>query len=94
MWEFARYMAGRAIDKVGEDQKKQVEQVYLRAYSRPPTDFETRQSLATLEELIRHWPPRLEKDHVEAPKQATTNWLALAGLCHTILNSANFVFID
>jgi len=94
MWEFARYMAGRVIDEVGEDRNKQVEQVYLRALSRPPTDFEIHESLVTLEELARHWPPRLEKDHVEAPKQATTNWLALAGLCHTILNSANFVFID
>jgi hypothetical protein len=94
MWELARYMAGRAIDEVGEDRKKQVEQVYRRAYSRPPTDFEIRQSLATLEELTRHWPPRLERDRAEAPQKATTNWLALAGLCHTILNSADFIFVD
>jgi mono/diheme cytochrome c family protein len=94
MWELARYMAGRAVDEAGENPNKQVEQVYLRALSRPPTAFEMRQGLTTLEELAHHWPPRLETDHVETPKQATANWLALAGLCHTILNSADFVFID
>jgi len=94
MWELARYMAGRVVDEVGENPNKQVAQVYLRALSRPPTDFEMRQSLTTLQELALHWPPRLQRDHVETPKQATANWLALAGLCHTILNSADFMFID
>jgi mono/diheme cytochrome c family protein len=94
MWELARHMAGRVIDEVGESREKQVDQVYLRALSRPPTPFEMRESLATLEELARHWPPRLETDRVETPRQATANWLALAGLCHTILNSADFMFID
>jgi hypothetical protein len=94
MWELARYMAGRVIDEVGENPQKQVEQVYLRALSRPPAEFEMRESLGTVAELTRHWPPRLERDRVETPKQATANWLALAGLCHTILNSADFMFID
>ncbi len=94
MWELVRYMAGRVIDEVGENREKQVHQIYLRAFSRPPTEFEMRESLATLEELTRHWPRRLERDHVETPKQTTANWLALAGLCHTILNSADFMFID
>ena len=94
MWELARYMAGRVIDEVGESREKQVEQVYQRALSRPPTEFEMRESLATLEELARHWPLRLERDRVETPRQETANWLALAGLCHTILNSADFMFID
>jgi hypothetical protein len=94
MWELVRYMAGRVIDDVGDNREKQVNQIYLRALSRPPTEFEMRESLATLEELARHWPPRLERDRVETPKQATANWLALAGLCHTILNSADFMFVD
>ena len=94
MWELARYMAGRAVDEVGETRDKQVERVYLRALSRPPTEFEMRESLGMLEELTRNWPARLERDHVETPKQATANWLALAGLCHTILKSADFMFID
>jgi len=94
MWEHARYMAGRIVDDVGADWGNQVNQVYLRALSRPPTEVEKRESLGTLEELARHWPARLEKDHVETPKRATANWLALASLCHTVLNSASFMFID
>jgi hypothetical protein len=94
LWEHARYMAGRVIDEVGQARENQVNQVYLRALSRPPSVFEMRESLAALEELTRQWPTRLERDHVETPKQATANWLALAGLCHTVLNSANFIFVD
>jgi hypothetical protein len=94
MWKFARYMAGRIIDEAGPDRERQVERVYLRALSRPPTASELRESLAALEQLVEHWPERLKKDHQDAPIGPTANWLSLAGLCHTVLNSAEFIFID
>ena len=31
---------------------------------------------------------------VEAPREASANWLALANYCHALLNSAEFSFID
>lgn len=94
MWEFARYMAGRVIDEAGSDRKRQVELVYLRALSRLPTDFERQESEAALEQLARHWPERLKKDNQDAPIEPTANWLSLASLCHTVMNSAEFIFID
>ncbi len=94
MWEHSRYMAGRVTDEVGPDRKKQVAQVYLRALSRPPTALEIEQGLSVLEEFKAHWPERLETDRVDTPKTWTARWLALAGFCHTILNSAEFSFID
>lgn len=94
IWEHSRYMAGRVIDEVGPDREKQVKQVYLRALSRPPTSSETEQGVSALEEFKAHWPARLESDRIDTPKGWTSRWLALAGLCHTILNSAEFSFID
>jgi mono/diheme cytochrome c family protein len=94
IWEFARYMAGRIIDEAGPDRGRQVEQVFLRALSRPPTASETRESLAALEQLVGKWPERLKQDRQDAPIEPTANWLSLAGLCHTVINSAEFLFID
>ncbi len=94
IWELSRYMAGRIIDVAGSDPEKQVREVFLRALSRTPSDFETSESLAALDELFSHWPERLMSDRREAPVEATARWLALANLCHTVLNSAEFAFID
>jgi hypothetical protein len=94
MWELSRYMAGRIIDDTGSDRDKQVKAVFLQTLSRPPTEFETRESLAALDELRSHWPQRLKSDRRDAPIESTARWLALANLCHTVLNSAQFAFID
>lgn len=94
IWEFARFMAGRIIDDVGPDRERQVEQVFLRALSRPPTESEKREGMAALEQLAQNWPTRLKQDKQDAPIEPTSKWLSLAGLCHTIINSAEFLFID
>src|SRR5579862_463030 len=39
-WDLARFMAGRVMDEAGSDVTRQVEAVYPRAYSRPPTPAE------------------------------------------------------
>ncbi len=94
MWDHARYLAGRIIDEVGSDSRRQVEQLFLRLFSRAPEEAEIERSLETLEELAGHWPERLAQDGVKTPIGWTSRWLALAGLSHTMLNSAEFSFID
>ena len=94
MWELSRYMAGRIIDDVGGGRQAQVKAVFMGTLSRSPTEFEMRESLAALGELRRHWPERLKNDRRDAPIESTARWLALANLCHTLLNSAEFAFID
>jgi mono/diheme cytochrome c family protein len=94
MWKVARYMAGRIIDEAGPHRERQVELVYLRALSRQPAAHEKQESLAALEQLAESWPERLKKDHQDAPIGPTADWLSLAGLCHTLLNSAEFIFVD
>jgi len=94
IWKLATYMAGRVIDEAGENLERQVEQVFLRALSRPPTETEKKDSRAALDRLAGQWPARLRKDHSASPVEATARWMALAGLCHTVLNSASFIFVD
>jgi mono/diheme cytochrome c family protein len=94
VWEHARYMAGRLIDEIGPDPREQVEAVFLRALSRRPTEAEMSDSLAALDEFADIWPTRLEKDRDPAPLQWKSRWLALASFCHTMLNSAEFIFVD
>ena len=94
MWELARYMAGRIVDVAGTDPAKQVREVFLRALSRAPSHAETSESLAALHDMRSHWSERLMSDRRETPIEATARWLALANVCHTVLNSAEFAFID
>jgi hypothetical protein len=93
-WDLARFMAGRVIDDAGADRVKQIEQVYLRAYSRVPTSDEIAIGKSAIDDFARQWPARLVSDNGDAPHAATAQWLALANYCHAILNSAEFSFID
>jgi hypothetical protein len=92
--ERARYWAGRLIDEFGNDQEKQIEQIYLRALSRRPTATETKQAIQALPELAKHWDGYLESEKNEAPRAATAQWSALASFCHAMLSSAEFAYID
>ena len=93
-WELARYLAGRIVDDVGRDHRQQVDAVFQRALTRPPSEMEMRDSLSTLGTLEESWLARVREDRRETPSGSTAGWLALANLCHTILNSAEFSFID
>ena len=90
----ARYMAGRVIDAVGDDQAAQVERVYLAALGRGPDDDERADGIRTLDALARDWGRRLDDQVPMEPRRAKADWLALATLCHAVLNSAEFVYID
>jgi mono/diheme cytochrome c family protein len=92
-WDLARYMAGRVVDET-QDRAKQIQIVYLRAYSRPPTAEEVKIGLEAIAGFEKQWPARLASDNEAAPRVESANWLALANYCHAILNSAEFSFID
>ena len=78
--EMARQFANRIYETVGEDAKRQVEQVYWVALSRPVSGEEMAICLSSLSELKN------------SPSQDGRN--ALAVLCHTIMNAAAFLYID
>ena len=91
----SRFMAGRVIDAAGDDPAKQVERVYLAALSRSPTDTERANGVSALARMNQAWIRELEEGPTPMePKQPRARWLALAALCHAVLNSAEFLYID
>ncbi len=92
--ENSRYFAGRVLDAVGADVEKQVERVYVTALSRWPSAEERKMAGEKIRDLTRYWLEHLEKEIPAEPKEAKAEWLALATFCHTILNSAEFIYID
>jgi len=76
--ELATSFAGRVIKADGDGPR--VELAYRLAFSRPPTDAERELSISALAELRRDW-----KGNAAA---------ALTTYCHTLLNSAGFMYID
>jgi hypothetical protein len=94
VWEHAKYMAGRIIDEVGADQARHVDQAFLRALARPATPVERAATLDSLREMARLWPERIARDNPAAPTTHMAQWMSLATVCHTLLNSAEFAYVD
>ena len=92
--ENARYFAGRVMDAVGGNVEKQVERVYLAALSRWPSAEERKLGMEAVQDLTHRWLEYLEGEVPAEPKRAKARWLALGSFCHTILNSAEFIYID
>jgi mono/diheme cytochrome c family protein len=92
--ENARFMAGRIIDAVGEDLAAQVERAYLLAFARVPTAEESRMAVAALERMHGVWETPLEKERPAEPVRSRAKWLALATVCHTLMNAAEFLYVD
>ena len=92
--EHSRYLSGRLIDAFNEDRDKQIEGLYLRALSRGPTSEEMKVAKEGLLALEKQWGSHLESTKYEAPKVSSARWFALAGLCQSVLSSADFLYID
>jgi len=84
-------LADRIVREVGHDPQTQIASLYWIAVSRPPTAEEGKASLETLTKLEQI----AMKDGQPSKITSTQAELrALAKLCHTVFNSAAFVYID
>lgn len=92
--ENSRYMAGRIIDTAGEDSSAWIERAYLLALARKPSADELLSARQTIERLTPEWARQLEADKPAEPVRDRARWLALATICHTLINSAEFLYID
>jgi hypothetical protein len=81
--------SARRISQQTSDPYSQVERAYLTALSRLPNDEERAASAQTLAALTELLGDRLESDQVEQAAEQ-----ALAVVCHTLINSAAFLYID
>lgn len=90
----AQYMAGRIIDSVGNDLKKQIERVYLLTLARPPSSQEVCKAEEILRQLTQEWLRHFDFQVPVEPINSKAQWMALASLCHTYLNSAEFLYLN
>jgi hypothetical protein len=92
--ESSRHLAGRVIDSAGDDPGKQVERVFLATLSRRPSPGEAADLRNSLERMREAWRRELEANVPAESILQKARWLALASLCHTLLNSAEFLYVD
>jgi len=90
--DLARHFAERVIRKSGTDSAKQIEQVYLIALTRLPSEEEKQVGLDALGKLRDKWAKQLSDSGKSDTEAATLK--ALATYCHAIMNSAAFLYVD
>ena len=90
----SRFMAGRVIDTAGRDPEAQVKRVYVAALGRPPSAEELDWSKSTLADMTEEWKRDLDQERSPEPRQGRAQWLALGTFCHTLFNTAEFLYID
>jgi hypothetical protein len=84
----ARLWADRELARPARSVSERLERLYLAAFGRPPTDLETRASVAFLAAAgfdARNGRP----DPDQPPARA-----AWADLCHVLINMKEFIFVD
>ncbi len=94
MRNHASYLAGRLMDQASGDPEKQVEDLYLQVLTRYPRADEKQRVLASLETLAGEWKAHLEQKNEAGPRGPMAQWSALSSVALTLLNSAEFLYID
>ena len=102
--EQSEAMAGRVRAEAGDDPAAQFQRAWRLAFSRPPSEAETRGGMAFLAEhtaaLESETPPDKpankadKKDNKDQPAPVPPAERALAHLCHALLISNEFLYVD
>jgi hypothetical protein len=90
----SEFIAGRIIDEEGENVLRQVERAYLSILARPPSQDELRTGEKMIADATGVWKQHFEHELTAEPKLTKARWMALASFCHTLLNSAEFLYVD
>jgi hypothetical protein len=90
--KLADHFAQRVWRSAGRDPAQQIEMVHLIALGRPPSGEEKKVGLAALARLNERWAENLAGNSSPDSKPAAQR--ALTSYCHTVLNSAGFLYID
>jgi hypothetical protein len=81
----------RQVSKQASDPSKRIEQIYLAALGRSANDEELERGRATLLDLEKAW--REELESTQQPLEEAGQ-KALVTYCHTIFNTAEFLYVD
>jgi hypothetical protein len=90
--ELAGQLADRVRNDAGDAPAQQVGRLYMIALGRPPDANEEAACVETLTKLTAQWARHFESAGAPAPQESERR--ALATVCHTIMNSAMFLYID
>jgi hypothetical protein len=90
--DLAAQLGRRVRREAGPEPARQVECVYLFALGRPPVGPEMAVAVEGLARLTERWARHLKRSPKPDPDGAAGR--ALATFCHTVLNSAAFLYID
>jgi hypothetical protein len=90
--ELARRFADLVLADAGDDPARQVRRAFAIALSRPPSADELAACVDTLEKLTAEW--MRQPAGSASPTKPEAARKAIATVCHTILNSAMFLYID
>ncbi len=91
VYEAAQSFARQTALAAGPERAAQVDEVWLRLLSRLPNDEERILALSALAELEQQW--RESATEPSKPMDAGVD-SALAAFCHTLLNTADALFVD
>jgi hypothetical protein len=93
----SRHFADRVAREAGEDRAKQVERAYRLAFSRAPSRGELERAVAFLEEqALRRIEPLAGTGagRSDASSRREAEKMALVDLCHVLVNSNEFIYVD
>ena len=92
VWHLAEQLAARVLAQAPTDSNAQVHAAYWLALSRAPSDTEASLTLNALQQLQTHWASAAANGHSLA--SSAVRLKALTTVCHALLNSAGFLYVD
>ena len=93
--EQSEAMARRLVKEAGNDKTRQIERAWQLAFGRPPSREETTAAAGHLDSQFAHFESQLAKQEQGPDTNRTdSQHLALASLCHVLLNTNEFIYVD
>ena len=86
----SRHLADRVLRRAPDDEQRQVVQIWRLALARSPTQNERQQAIAHLRQQRSHF----EQQKTVSELRADPARLSLESLCHVVLNTNEFIFLD
>ncbi len=91
----ATHFAERVVRAAGADPEAQIRLAWQIAYSAPPDDVQLADAVAFLTEQTQHFANRPRTDSKQQKEDAISPELeALTSLCHALLSSNEFLYVD
>ena len=92
--ELSLALAERLIAEVDQDNQQQIDRLCLVALGRAPSSEQQQAMMGTLEQLKIKWREQLSTESAAADFEGEVTKKSLANLCHVVMNSAAFLYID